>query len=68
MFKELPPRLKKGDKVVCSRWYNPPEIYEVVKVDGDFIWLMSSLGVMIYKEVTMDTLYAWDFKLWEEGE
>ena len=69
MWKDLPKTLKVKDKVGCPRYYKEhPEILEVMKTDGERVWLATEAGGMLHGNFTQEQLFLYDYKLWEEKE
>ncbi|MFA5385354.1 MAG: hypothetical protein WC364_11970 [Eubacteriales bacterium] len=64
---ELPDTLAVGDRVACFRWYESPEIVEVVKISADGrVYLMRETGLMVQGVFTVDLLRGFDYKLIKE--
>jgi len=66
MWLDLPGQLTVGMKVGCPAHYDDPEIVEIVKRDGERVWLMAESGVMLSGEFTRQILMDYDYKLWRD--
>jgi len=63
----LPSLLKCGDRIACPKHYPQPCIYEVMKVNGDRVWIANEAGVTLHGNLTVQLLRDYDYQLITEG-
>ena len=66
-YAPLPATLHVGMKLACPKHYPQPCVYEVIKVDGDRLWIANEAGVMLHGNLTVQLLRDYDYQLVTEG-
>ena len=64
----LPSTLAVHDRISCPAHYPHPAIYEVMKVDGERVWICNEAGLMLHGNFTVQLLRDYDYKLVVEEE